>query len=57
MIEVRLLRQEDDRSRFRSGQPDLDRFFARYAGQNQFRHHIGSTYSTPIPVVEFPLLG
>lgn len=44
MIEVRLLRQEDDRSRFRSGQPDLDRFFARYAGQNQFRHHIGSTY-------------
>lgn len=23
---------------------DLDRFFARYAGQNQFRHHIGTTY-------------
>ena len=22
----------------------LDRFFARYAGQNQFRHHIGATY-------------
>lgn len=42
MIEVRLLRQEDDRSQFRSGQPDLDRFFARYAGQNQFRHHIGN---------------
>lgn len=44
MLEVRLLRQGDDRSQFRSGQPDLDRFFARYAGQNQFRHHIGSTY-------------
>lgn len=44
MLEVRLLRPGDDRSQFRSGQPDLDRFFARYAGQNQFRHHIGSTY-------------
>lgn len=44
MIEIRLLRPEDDRSRFRSGNVDLDRFFARYAGQNQFRHHIGSTY-------------
>lgn len=44
MLEVRLLYPEDDRSRFRSGHPDLDRFFTRYAGQNQFRHHIGSTY-------------
>jgi len=44
MIEIRLLRPEDDRSRFHSGNADLDRFFARYAGQNQFRHHIGSTY-------------
>lgn len=44
MIEVRALRPDDDRSKFRSGQPDLDRFFHRYAGQNQFRHHIGITY-------------
>ena len=43
-VEVRPLRLEDDRSRFRSGNEDLDRFFARYAGQNQFRHHIGTTY-------------
>jgi GNAT superfamily N-acetyltransferase len=42
--EVRKLAAEDDRSRFRSGNADLDRFFARYAGQNQFRHHIGTTY-------------
>jgi GNAT superfamily N-acetyltransferase len=41
---VRKLAPEDDRSRFRSGNLDLDRFFARYAGQNQFRHHIGTTY-------------
>jgi GNAT superfamily N-acetyltransferase len=33
-----------DRSTFRSGQADLDRFFARYAGQNQFRHHVGTTW-------------
>lgn len=42
-VRVRLLRTEDDRSRFRSGNIELDRFFRRYAGQNQFRHHIGST--------------
>ncbi len=41
---VRKLAPEDDRSAFRSGNEDLDRFFARYAGQNQFRHHIGTTY-------------
>ncbi len=44
MAEVRLLRPEDDRSQFRSGDLDLDRFFLRFAGQNQFRHHIGATY-------------
>ncbi|HEY8212449.1 MAG TPA: GNAT family N-acetyltransferase [Myxococcaceae bacterium] len=43
-IEIRPLREADDRSGFRSGDPDLDRFFARFAGQNQFRHHIGTTY-------------
>ena len=43
-LEIRKLRPEDDRARFRSGNADLDRFFARYAGQNQFRHHIGTTY-------------
>ena len=43
-MNIRLLRGEDDRTGFRSGDVDLDRFFLRYAGQNQFRHHIGSTY-------------
>ena len=41
---IRLLRPDDDRSGFHCGQIDLDRFFQRYAGQNQFRHHIGTTY-------------
>lgn len=44
MAEVRLLRPEEDRSQFSSGDIDLDRFFCRFAGQNQFRHHIGATY-------------
>ncbi len=43
-VRVRRLEPRDDRSGFRSGNIDLDRFFKRYAGQNQFRHHIGTTY-------------
>lgn len=43
-ISVRRLQPGDDRAGFRSGNIELDRFFARYAGQNQFRHHIGTTY-------------
>lgn len=43
-VRVRRLEPQDDRTEFRSGNIDLDRFFQRYAGQNQFRHHIGTTY-------------
>jgi GNAT superfamily N-acetyltransferase len=43
-VRVRRLEPRDDRTLFRSGNIDLDRFFQRYAGQNQFRHHIGTTY-------------
>ena len=43
-VVVRVLDPSDDRSHFRSGNIDLDRFFQRYAGQNQFRHHIGTTW-------------
>ncbi|MBK8597111.1 MAG: GNAT family N-acetyltransferase [Holophagales bacterium] len=41
---IRALVPEDDRSAFRSGNIDLDRFFRRFAGQNQFRHYVGVTY-------------
>lgn len=51
---VRLLDPSDDRSAFRSGHIDLDRFFQRYAGQNQFRHHIGTTW---VAVTEGRILG
>lgn len=43
-MEIRALRASDDRSAFQSGDEALDRFFRRYAGQNQFRHHVGVTY-------------
>ncbi|MCZ7583105.1 MAG: GNAT family N-acetyltransferase [Deltaproteobacteria bacterium] len=43
-IEIRPLREDDDRRDFSCGQPDLDRFFQYYAGQNQFRFHISVTY-------------
>jgi hypothetical protein len=43
-MESRALRESDDRASFRSGDPDPDRFLAKYAGHNQFRHHIGVTY-------------
>jgi GNAT superfamily N-acetyltransferase len=43
-MDIRALREGDDRSRFRSGDPDLDRFIHKFAGQNQFRHYLGVTY-------------
>jgi predicted N-acetyltransferase YhbS len=43
-MEIRALRDGDDRSQFRCGEPDLDRFFHKFAGQNQFKHHVGVTY-------------
>lgn len=43
-MEIRALREQDDRAAFKSGDPDLDRFFLKFAGQNQFRHHVGTTY-------------
>ena len=53
-MEVRALREQDDRTSFRSGDPDLDRFFQQFAGQNQFRHHLGVTY---VAVDEHYILG
>lgn len=54
MIEIRVLGEDDDRGGFRSGDDDLDRFFHRFAGQNQFRHHLGVTY---VAVEEGRILG
>lgn len=43
-MEIRALRQSDDRSAFHSGDESLDRFFRKYSSQNQFRHYLGVTY-------------
>jgi GNAT superfamily N-acetyltransferase len=43
-VEIRPLQRADDRQAFRSGDEALDLYFHRYAGQNQFRHHIGVSY-------------
>ncbi len=43
-MEIRALAEGDDRSQFHSGDPDLDRFFHQFAGQNQFRHYVGVSY-------------
>lgn len=44
VLKIRRLAPGDDRNAFRSGDAELDRFFLCYAGQNQFRHHLGTTY-------------
>lgn len=43
-VEVRPLEETDARGELRSGDEALDLYFHRYAGQNQFRHHVGVTY-------------
>ena len=43
-IEIRALKKSDDRSSFSCGNIELDNFFKKYAGQNQFKHYIGTTY-------------
>ena len=46
--EIRPLAKDDDRSGFSCGQPELDRFFEHYAGQNQFKLHLAVTYVATI---------
>lgn len=53
-IESRPLAKADDRSGFSCGQPDLDRFFEHYAGQNQFKLHLAVTY---VALVEARIIG
>lgn len=53
-MEIRALHEGDDRSTFASGDLDLDRFFQKFAGQNQFKLHIGVTY---VAVQERQILG
>jgi GNAT superfamily N-acetyltransferase len=53
-VEIRPLARDDDRSGFSCGQPELDRFFEHYAGQNQFKLHLAVTY---VALVEERIVG
>ena len=53
-VDVRLLRTDDDCLSFSSGDADLDRFLHKFASQNQFQLHIGTTY---VAVHEGEILG
>ena len=44
MIEIRSLKKSDNRSGFTCGNLELDYFFQKFAGQNQYKHYIGVTY-------------
>ena len=44
MINIRILKKSDDRGSFSCGEIALDYYFQRYAGQNQFKHFVGTTY-------------
>lgn len=43
-MQIRILNRHDDRSSFSCGEIEIDYFFQKYAGQNQFKHYIGTTY-------------
>jgi GNAT superfamily N-acetyltransferase len=53
-VEIRPLARDDERGGFSCGQPDLDRFFEHYAGQNQFKLHLAVTY---VAVVDSRIAG
>ncbi|CAA6809743.1 MAG: Unknown protein [uncultured Sulfurovum sp.] len=44
MISIRILKKSDNRSSFSCGEIELDYFFQKYVGQNQFKHYIGVSY-------------
>ena len=53
-LDIRPLRPDDNCLAFSCGDAELDRFFHKFASQNQFRLHIGTTY---VAVHEGELLG
>jgi predicted N-acetyltransferase YhbS len=42
-VRIRSLQPNDDRTTFRCGDADYDDFLSKYAGQNMFKHRVGST--------------
>ena len=54
MAEIRLLTPQDDRQAFSCSNIELDYYFQKFAGQNQFKNYIGSNY---VLVEEGEILG
>ena len=54
MAEIRLLTPQDDRKTFSCSNIELDYYFQKFAGQNQFKNYIGSNY---VIVEEGEILG
>jgi len=44
MVQIRILKKSDNRDSFSCGNVDIDYYFKKYAGQNQFKHFIGTNY-------------
>jgi len=44
MTNIRILKKSDDRSSFSCGEIELDYYFQKFAGQNQFKNFLGTTY-------------
>ncbi len=44
IAEIRELEKSDERASFNCGDDTLNFYFRKFAGQNQFRHHVGVTY-------------
>ncbi len=43
-MKIRILKKSDERSSFSCGEIELDYYFQKFAGQNQFKHFVGTTY-------------
>ncbi len=43
-VDIRALEPKDNRKSFDCGDEALNLYFHQYAGQNQFRHHVGVSY-------------
>ena len=44
MVNIRVLKKSDKRDNFSCKEIEIDYFFQKFAGQNQFKHFIGTTY-------------
>lgn len=56
-ITVGSLDKNHDRSAFESGDSDLDNYLKHFAGQNQFKHLVGTTYVATTEDQPFTILG